>query len=113
MRASPSAAMGTRGASGSTATASRVTLFLRVAAAVSGGYAFAWGIVAAATSLCVAGGMGFHDAEFLSSVLGVLACLSAFLWAIAARRPGPVWVVLGGGGALLAGLASAVQAALT
>ena len=91
----------------------RLALSSRITAAVLGGYAFAWGMVAAATSLCVAAGMGFHDAEFLSSLFGVLAYLCAFLWAIAARRLWPVWLLLGGGGALLAGLASVVQAALT
>ena len=91
----------------------RLALLARIAAGVLGGYGFAWGLVAAATSLMVAGGMGFHDAEFLSSLVGVLAYLAAFLWAIAARRTWPLWLVLAGGGALLALLASAVQAALT
>lgn len=95
------------------AAAPRLALLSRIAAAVFGGYGFAWGLVAAATSLCVAAGMGFHDAEFLSSLVGVLAYLAAFLWAIAARRTWPLWLVLAGGGALLALLASAVQAALT
>ncbi|NLA67446.1 MAG: iron uptake protein [Gammaproteobacteria bacterium] len=102
----------------SSAAAGRTTvswsaLLSRVAAAVLGGYGFAWGLVSAATSLCVAAGMGFHDAAFLSSLVGVLAYLAAFLWAIAARRTWPVWLVLAGGGALLALLASAMQAALT
>ena len=91
----------------------RLALAARVAAGVLGGYGFAWGLVAAATSLMVAGGMGFHDAEFLSSLLGVLAFLCALLWAIAARRLWPVWAVLALGGAALAGAGSAVQAALT
>lgn len=90
----------------------RWTVAARVAAAVLGGYGFAWGVVAACTSLAVAAGMGFHDAEFLSSLIGVLAFLGALLGAIAARRLWPVWAVLLGGGALLAGVGSAVQAAL-
>jgi len=94
------------------ATASGMALLSRVAAAVLGGYAFAWGLVAAATSLCVAAGMGLHDAEFLSSLVGVLAFLGALLWAIAARRLWPVWVVLVAGGAVLAAAGSLVQAAL-
>lgn len=89
-----------------------MTVAARIAAAVLGGYGFAWGLAAAATSLAVAAGMGFHDAEFLSSLFGVLAFLGALLWAIAARRLWPVWAVLAGGGAALAGLASLVQAAL-
>ncbi|HEY4529290.1 MAG TPA: iron uptake protein [Luteimonas sp.] len=107
------AAPGTRGSSGARSITRRQAVLLRVSAAILGGYAFAWGIVALATSLCVASGMGFHDAEFLSSLLGVFAYLAAFLWAIAARRLWPAWPVLAGGGALLAGAASAVQAALT
>nr|WP_207748929.1 iron uptake protein [Luteimonas sp. MC1895] len=89
-----------------------MAVLARLAAAVLGGYGLAWGLVAACTSLAVAAGMGFHDAEFLSSLVGVLAFLGALLWAIAARRLWPVWAVLLGGGALLAGVGSAVQAAL-
>ena len=88
----------------------RLALVARIGAAVLGGYGFAWGLVAAATSLLVTAGMGFHDAEFLSSLLGVLAMLCAFLWAFAARRLWRVWMVLAGGGALLAGTGSLVQA---
>ncbi|MGY1457063.1 iron uptake protein [Luteimonas sp. A534] len=94
------------------ATAPRLALVARIAAAVLGGYGFAWGLVAACTSLAVAAGMGFHDAEFLSSLVGVLAFLAALLWAIAARRLWRVWAVLLVGGAVLAGVGSLVQAAL-
>jgi hypothetical protein len=94
------------------ARSARVALVARIAAAVFGGYGFAWGLVAACTSLAVAAGMGFHDAEFLSSLVGVLAYLVALVWAIAARRLWPVWTVLVAGGAVLAGVGSAVQAAL-
>jgi len=90
----------------------RLAVASRIGAAVLGGYGFAWGLVAAATSLLVAGGMGFHDAEFLASLVGVLAMLCAFLWAIAARRLWRVWAVLAGGGALLAGIGSLLQAVL-
>jgi hypothetical protein len=84
----------------------------RVLVAVLGGYAFAWGVVAAGTALMYAAGMGFHDAEFLSSLLGVLALLVALLWAFAVRREWLAWVVLPGGGTVLAGVASLVQALL-
>jgi hypothetical protein len=94
------------------ARSARVALVARTAAAVFGGYGFAWGLVAACTSLAVAAGMGFHDAEFLSSLVGVLAYLVALVWAISARRLWPVWTVLLAGGAVLAGVGSAVQAAL-
>ncbi|TWT21309.1 iron uptake protein [Luteimonas marina] len=92
--------------------APRLHLVARVTAAVLGGYAFAWGLIATGASLMFAAGMGFHDAEFLASLLGVLAFLVAFLWAIAARRLWLVWTVLLGGGALLAVTGSLVQSAL-
>ena len=94
------------------ATAPRLALVSRIAAAVLGGYGFAWGVVAAATSLLVAAGMGFHDAEFLSSLLGVLAYLAAFLWVIATRRLWQACAVLAVGGAGLAGVGSWVQGIL-
>jgi len=94
------------------ARAPRLPLAARVAAAVLGGYGFAWGFIAAGASLAFAAGLDFHDAEFLASMLGVLAFLVAFLWAFAARRLWVVWTVLPGGGALLAATGSLVQAAL-
>jgi len=90
----------------------RLHLAARIAAAVFGGYGFAWGIVAAGASLMFAAGMDFHDAEFLASLLGVLAFLVVFLWAFAARRLWVVWTVLAGGGALLAATGSFVQSLL-
>lgn len=92
--------------------ARRLRLVARIAAAVLGGYAFAWGFIAAGASLMVAAGMGFHDAEFLASMLGVLAFLVVFLWAFAARRLWLVWAVLAGGGTLLAAAGSLVQSRL-
>jgi len=90
----------------------RLHIAARVAAAVLGGYAFAWGVVAAVTSLAFAIGMEFHDAEFLGAVVGLLAYLVVFLWAFAARRLAMVWLILAGGGALLAGIGSLVQSFL-
>jgi len=96
----------------STIRAPRLYLTARVAAAVLGGYAFAWGFIATCASLMFAAGMGFHDAEFLASLLGVLAFLVAFLWAFAARRLWVVWMVLTVGAALLAALGSYIQSLL-
>ncbi len=95
-----------------TSRSPRLKLAARIAAAVLGGYVFAWGFIATCASLMFAAGMGFHDAEFLGSLLGVLAFLVAFLWAFAARRLWVVWVVLLGGGALLAAAGSYVQSLL-
>ena len=91
---------------------SRLHVAGRIAAAVFGGYGFAWGIVAAGASLMFAAGMDFHDAEFLASLLGVLAFLVVFLWTFAARRLWVVWAVLAGGAAALAATASFVQSLL-
>jgi len=94
------------------AGAPRLKTAARVAAAVFGGYAFAWGFIATGASLMFAAGMDFHDAEFLSSLFGVLAFLVAFLWTFAARRLWVAWTVLLGGGALLAATGSFVQSLL-
>jgi len=88
---------------------SRQHIVLRVAAALLGGYAFAWGFIALGTAALFAAGMPFHDAEFLSSMLGILAYLAVFLWVFAVpglRRAGAVLV---GAGAAMAGLASLLQ----
>ena len=90
----------------------RTQVIARVAAAILGGYAFAWGIVATGASLMVAAGMDFHDAEFLGSMIGVLAFLGVFLWAIAARRLRWVWLVTVVGGGVLAATGSFVQSLL-
>lgn len=90
----------------------RAHVAARVGAAALGGYAFAWGFVAATMSLLFAAGMDFHDAEFLACLLGVLVFLVAFLWTFAARWLWLVWAVLLGGGALLTIVGSLVQAAL-
>ena len=58
--------------------APRLHLLARIAAAILGGYGFTWGFIAAGASLMFAAGMGFHDAEFLASLLGVLAFVAAF-----------------------------------
>lgn len=90
----------------------RSPVLWRIAAALLGGYAFCWGLIA----LCVAGlyslGMAFHDAESLGAILGFLAYLAAFLWAFGAARLLPVWCVLLGGGAAMAGLATLLQSRL-
>jgi hypothetical protein len=96
----------------SLASASLAHVASRIAAAVLGGYAFAWGFIATGMSLLFAAGVEFHDAEFLATLLGVLVFLVALLWTFAARRLWLAWSVLLGGGALLAVVGSLVQAAL-
>ena len=92
--------------------ATRLQVAARTGAAVLGGYAFAWGLVALATSLLFAAGLEFHDAEFSGAVLGLAGYLVAFLWAFAARRAAVAWLVLAGGGAVMAAAASFVQSLL-
>lgn len=91
----------------------RMELAARVGAGALGGYAFAWGLIAASTALLCKAGMDFHDAEFLGSALGLLAWLVVLLGAVSGRR-NPAWAWLGllGGGALLAALASFVQSTM-
>ncbi|MFC4727250.1 iron uptake protein [Coralloluteibacterium thermophilus] len=92
--------------------APRLRLAARVGAAVLGGYAFAWGFIAAGAALLFKAGMDFHDAEFLASVLGLLAFLGVFLWTFATRRLLLAWLLLAGGGGLMAAVASLVQASI-
>ena len=95
---------------GASAVRTRLSLAARVGAALLGGYAFAWGLIATLTSGLYALGMGFHDAEFLATTLGVLAFLVAFLWAFSVHRVRTAWLVLAGGGAALAAVGSLLQA---
>lgn len=90
----------------------RAQLLARIAAAVFGGYAFCWGLVAIGMAGLYALGMPFHDAEHLSAMVALLVYLVVFLWAFAARSLPRVWLVLAGGGALMAGSASLVQSVL-
>jgi hypothetical protein len=81
----------------------------RTAAAVLGGYAFSWGAVAFGMAGLFAIGLEFHDAEHMAYIIGILVFLVAFLMAFATRSLLRVWLVLAGGGAVLAGAASLLQ----
>ena len=96
----------------STAIVSRTQLLSRIAAALLGGYVFAWGFIALGVAAAFAAGMPFHDAEHLFSLLAFLLYLVTYWWSFAARDPRRVWLVLAGGGALMAVLASLIQHAL-
>lgn len=86
-----------------------LALVSRIAAAVLGGYVFCWGFVALGLSGLYRAGMGFHDAEHLSSILGVLLYLVVFCAVFAARRIARAWALLLGGAATMAGVASLIQ----
>lgn len=73
----------------------------RFAAAIFGGYVFAYGFVALSTLFGFGLGLGFFEAETLSWLLSFLVYLGVLLWAFV---PGPtwvVWLVLGGGGSVM------------
>lgn len=91
---------------------SRLQVVSRIAAGVLGGYAFTWGFIALCVGLLFAARMEFHDAEALGYIVGFAIFLAAFLWAFSAASVQRVWLVLAGGGALMAGAASLVQRAL-
>ncbi|MOA05957.1 hypothetical protein D3C78_1255700 [compost metagenome] len=90
----------------------RLGVAFRIAAALAGGYAFTWGVIALGMAALFAAGMEFHDAQGLASLLGFLLYLCVFLWAFAARSLLRVWAVLAGGGALMSAAASWLQSAL-
>lgn len=84
----------------------------RIAAAILGGYAFTWGLMALGVALLFAAGMGFHDAEHLGYIVGLLAYLVVFLWAFASDNLKRVWLLLAGGGVLMTLAASLTQSLL-
>lgn len=90
----------------------RLHVALRIAAAVLGGYVFCWGFIALAMAGLYALGMSFHDAEHLSAMLAFVLYLTVFCWAFAVRSLLRAWLVLGGGGALMAAAGSLVQQGL-
>ncbi len=84
----------------------------RIAAALLGGYAFTWGFTALGLAGLVALGVEFHEAETGVFLVAFLVFLGLFLWAFATDSVRRVWVLLGGGGALMTAAAWAVQRAL-
>lgn len=95
-----------------TSTLPRLHIVSRIAAGILGGYAFTWGFIALGMAALFAAGMPFHDTEALGYIVGFLLFLLVFLWAFAAASVARVWVVLAGGGLLMAGAASLIQRAL-
>lgn len=98
----------------STATPSaRFAIVARIAVALLGGYAFCWGFIGFGVSGLYSLGVSFHEAESLSTILALLIYLVVFLWVFAARHLARTAVLLFGGGALMAGIASLLQSQLT
>jgi len=97
------------------ATASSVStrhVVSRIAAALLGGYVFTWGFIALSLAGLYGLGMRFHDAEALANIIGFLLYLVVFLWAFGAGRLNRVWLVLVGGGLLMAGTGALIQSLL-
>lgn len=90
----------------------RLGLLGRVLAALGGGYAFCWGLMALINAGGYALGLAFHDAESLGAIIGFLVYLAVFLWAFAARSLPRVWIVLLAGGALMTAAAWLLQSRL-
>lgn len=77
----------------------------RIGAAILGGYAFTLGFVTVVIAGLVVAGLGFGHAWMLAMAFAFLLDLGVFYWALAARSVLRVWLVLTGGGALMAGAA--------
>ena len=96
-----------------TASISRSDIVWRTLAAVFGGYAFTWGLIAFGMAALVAADMEFHDAEHLTAIIGFLVFLTIFLTAFAARNIVRVWLVLVGGAVVMASTAEIIKNLIT
>lgn len=77
------------------------TVLSRIAAAVFGGYFFAFGFTALVVAVNLAAGGKYSEGLLLAYLLAFAVYLAAFLWAFAARRLALAWLVLAGGGAAM------------
>lgn len=79
----------------------RFSVANRFAAAILGGYGFAFGFVALCSLAGFSAGLRFSDAQTLAWMLGFAVYLGALLWAFTPRSNTLVWAVLGGGGLVM------------
>lgn len=86
-----------------------LTTASRFAAAILGGYGFAYGFTALATLGGHRAGLTFSDGQTLAWMVGMLVYLGAILWGFAARSLVWAWVWLAGGGALMGATAFALS----
>jgi uncharacterized membrane protein HdeD (DUF308 family) len=77
----------------------------RIAAAILGSYCLAYGFTALVTAVAITTSGDYDEGLLLAYLLAFLVYLAAFLWAFAARSLPIVWLVLGGGGAAMTGIA--------
>ncbi|MGC4250216.1 MAG: hypothetical protein QM605_01790 [Sphingobium sp.] len=73
----------------------------RFAAAIIGGYFFAYGFTALATLAGFGAGLPFSEAQALAWMIGALVYLGAILWGFVPRTAMRAWLVLAGGGAAM------------
>lgn len=92
-----------------TMAVSTLNIASRIAASLIGGYVFTWGFTALGIAGLVAMSVDFHEAETGMQMLAFLAFLTVFLWAFATASLVRLWVVLAGGGMLMAVAAWALQ----
>lgn len=74
----------------------------RFAAALIGGYVFAYGFTALSALGAFRAGLPFFQAQTLAWMLGLVVYLGALLWGFTPRSGWRAWLVLGGGGAAMA-----------
>lgn len=84
----------------------------RVIASLVGSYAFVWGFVALGITLSVTAGMSYEEAFTLTKLLAFLLFLGLFCWTFVCSSLTRVWLVLIGGGAVMAGAAWLLQKAM-
>jgi hypothetical protein len=84
----------------------------RVAASLLGAYVFVWGFTTLVTTLLVAAGMLYSQAQTLVYLLAFLVFLVAFCWTFVAASLMRVWLVLLGGGGGMTGAAWLLSRAL-
>ena len=81
----------------------------RFAAAILGGYLFAYGFTAFATFIGFRLGLPFSEAQVLAWMLGPLVYLAAMLWGFVPRTVMMAWAVLAGGGTAMGAAAWALS----
>lgn len=95
-----------------TATVSPAHIVMRVAAGLAGGWLFVWGCTSLGITLALLAGVTYDEAIGTAYLLAFLVFLVAFCWAFAAASLRRVWLVLGGGGAVMSLLAWALARTL-
>jgi hypothetical protein len=83
------------------ATLTTTHLVSRLGAGIVGAYVFTWGFIAVLAGSLLKLGVAFHEATDLAWLLGLLVYLVSFCFAFISSSLPHVWLLLGGGGALM------------